>query len=48
MRGFRRFANRFLVPNGGIIELRAAGNGDTVLLGGSTTHLPVALAQRPR
>jgi broad specificity phosphatase PhoE len=48
MRSFRRFADRFLVPNAGIMELRRAGNGDIALLGGPTTHLPAALARRPR
>ena len=48
MRSFRRFADRFLIPNAGIMELRRAGNGDIALLGGPTTHLPAALARRPR
>jgi broad specificity phosphatase PhoE len=48
MRSFRRFANRYLIPNAGIIELRQAGHDTPVLLGGSTIHLPVALTPRPR
>jgi 2,3-bisphosphoglycerate-dependent phosphoglycerate mutase len=48
MRGFRDFANRYLIPNAGVVELRQAGNGAPALLGGSTLHLPAALAPRPR
>ena len=48
MRGFRSFANRYLIPNAGVVELRHAGSGAPALLGGSTIHLPVALAPRPR
>ena len=48
MRSFRGFANRYLIPNAGVVELRHAGNGATTLLGGSTLHLPAALAPRPR
>ena len=48
MRSFRGFANRYLIPNAGVIELRHDGNHAPALLGGSTIHLPAALAQRPR
>lgn len=48
MRSFRGFANRYLIPNAGVVELRQAGNGAPALLGGSTLHLPAALAPRPR
>ncbi len=48
MRSFRHFANHYLIPNAGIIELRQAGHDAPVLLGGSTIHLPAPLAQRPR
>jgi 2,3-bisphosphoglycerate-dependent phosphoglycerate mutase len=48
MRGFRGFANRYLVPNAGVVELRRAGNDAVALLGGSTIHLPEVLAPRPR
>ena len=48
MRSFRGFANRYLIPNAGVVELRHAGNGAPALLGGSTLHLPAALAPRPR
>ena len=48
MRGFRRFADRYLIPNAGIVELRQAGRGTPVLLGGSTIYLPAALTPRPR
>jgi broad specificity phosphatase PhoE len=48
MRSFRRFANRYLIPNAGIVELRCTGSGAPELLGGSTIHLPAALAQRSR
>ena len=48
MRRFRGFANRYLIPNAGVLELRQAGNDTPALLGGSTIHLPAALAQRPR
>ena len=48
MRSFRGFANRYLIPNAGVIELRHADNGTPALLGGSTIHLSAALAQRPR
>jgi broad specificity phosphatase PhoE len=48
MRSFRGFANRYLIPNAGVIELRHAGQDRPALLGGSTIHLPAALAQRPR
>jgi 2,3-bisphosphoglycerate-dependent phosphoglycerate mutase len=44
MRSFRRFANRYLIPNGAITELRGV-DGVHRLLGGSTAHLPSALAQ---
>ncbi len=48
MRSFRNFADRYLIPNAGVVELRHAGNGAPVLLGGATIHLPAALAPRPR
>lgn len=48
MRRFRGFADRYLIPNAGVVELRRDGNGPPALLGGSTIHLPAALAQRPR
>jgi broad specificity phosphatase PhoE len=48
MRSFRNFANRYLIPNAGVVELRHADNGAPALLGGSTIHLPAALAPRPR
>ena len=48
MRSFRRFANHYLIPNTGVIELRQAGHDAPALLGGSTIHLPAALTPRPR
>jgi probable phosphoglycerate mutase len=48
MRSFRSFADRYLIPNAGVVELRHAGTGAPALLGGSTIHLPAALAPRPR
>ena len=48
MRSFRRFANHYLIPNAGVIELRQAGHDAPALLGGSTIHLPAALTPRPR
>jgi len=48
MRSFRGFANRYLIPNAGVVELRHAGDGAPAVLGGSTLHLPAALAPRPR
>jgi len=48
MRSFRYFANRYLIPNADVVELRHAGNGAPALLGGSTIHLPAALVPRPR
>jgi broad specificity phosphatase PhoE len=48
MRSFRGFANRYLIPNAGVIELRHDGNDALTLLGGSAIHLPAPLAQRPR
>lgn len=48
MRGFRSFADRYLVPNAGVVELRQAGNGAPALLGASTIHLPAAQSPRPR
>jgi broad specificity phosphatase PhoE len=48
MRAFRRFANHYLIPNAGVTELCLDGHDAPVLLGGSTIHLPAALAQRPR
>ena len=48
MRRFRSFASRYLVANGSIVELRYADHGAPVLEGGSTIHLPAALAQRAR
>jgi len=43
MRSFRRFADRFLVPNASVIELRHA-DGGTVQVTGCTIHLPAAPA----
>lgn len=48
MRSFRRFADRYLIPNAGVIELRQAGHDVPALLGGATIHLPATLAQRSR
>jgi 2,3-bisphosphoglycerate-dependent phosphoglycerate mutase len=48
MRGFRRFANRYLVPNAGVIELRCSSHDPPELLGGSAIHLPASLAPRSR
>ena len=48
MRSFRGFANRYLIPNAGVIVPRHDGNHAPALLGSSTIHLPPALAQRPR
>ena len=48
MRRFRRFANHYLIPNAGVIELRQAHNDAPALLGGFTIHLPTALTPRPR
>ncbi|MGD0700928.1 MAG: histidine phosphatase family protein [Trebonia sp.] len=48
MRSFRAFADHYLVPNAGVVELRHAGNDAPALLGGSTLHLPASLAPRPR
>jgi hypothetical protein len=48
MRSFRRFANHYLIPNAGVIELRQADHDAPALLGGSTIHLPAALTPRPR
>jgi 2,3-bisphosphoglycerate-dependent phosphoglycerate mutase len=48
MRSFRHFADRYHIPNAGIVELRCTGRDAPELLGGSTIHLPAALAQRPR
>jgi probable phosphoglycerate mutase len=48
MRSFRRFANHYLIPNTGVIELRQADNTAPALLGGSTIHLPAALTPRSR
>jgi probable phosphoglycerate mutase len=48
MRSFRRFADRYLIPNAGIVELRVAGHDTPVLLGGSAVHLPAAMTPRPR
>ena len=47
MRDFRSFALSYLIPNGSVVELRAAGRDAPVLLGGSTIHLPAALAGNP-
>jgi broad specificity phosphatase PhoE len=47
MRGFRSFADRYLIPNGGVVELRQAGHGAPALLAASTIHLPDAQAPRP-
>ena len=46
MRSFRRFANHYLIPNAGVIELRQADNDAPALLGGSTIHLPAASGGR--
>ena len=46
MRSFRSFADRYLIPNVGVIELRHVGNDAPALMGGSTIHLPSALAHR--
>jgi hypothetical protein len=48
MRSFREFASRFLIPNAGVLELRHADGDAPALMGGSTIHLPAALAQRQR
>jgi hypothetical protein len=48
MRSFRRFANLYLIPNVGVIELRHTPGNPPALLGGSTIHLPAALSPRPR
>ncbi len=48
MRSFREFANHYLIPNAGVVELRHVGNDSPALLGGCTIHLPAALAPRPR
>jgi probable phosphoglycerate mutase len=48
MRSFRRFANRYLIPNAGVIELRQAGHDAVALLGAATIHLPGPLTPRPR
>jgi probable phosphoglycerate mutase len=48
MRSFRGFADRYLIPNAGVIELRRDGGNAPALLGGTTIHLPAALARRPR
>jgi probable phosphoglycerate mutase len=47
MRNFRSFAHSYLIPNGSIVELSAAGHDTSVLLGGGTIHLPAALAEHP-
>ena len=44
MRGFRRFADRYLIPNAGVIELRCAGRGAPDLMGACAIHLPGAHA----
>lgn len=48
MRSFRRFANRYLIPNAGVVELRCTAHDAPALLGGCTIHLPTTLAPRPR
>lgn len=48
MCSFRGFADRYLIPNAGVIELRQAAHDDPVLLSGSTIHLSAALTPRPR
>ena len=48
MRSFRRFADRYPVPNAGVMELRRTGSGAPALLGASTLHLPAALANPRR
>jgi 2,3-bisphosphoglycerate-dependent phosphoglycerate mutase len=47
MRNFRSFAQTYLIPNGSVVELRTNCCGRPVLLGGSTFHLPAALAEHP-
>ena len=42
MRGFRRFADRYLIPNVGVIELRCAGREAPALMGACAMHLPGA------
>jgi broad specificity phosphatase PhoE len=44
MRGFRRFADRYLIPNAGVIELRCAGHEAPALMGACAIHLPGAHA----
>jgi probable phosphoglycerate mutase len=44
MRGFRRFADRYLIPNTGVIELRCAGREAPALMGACAIHLPGAHA----
>ncbi len=44
MRGFRRFADRYLIPNAGVIELRCAGDEAPALMGACAVHLPGAHA----
>ena len=44
MRAFRRFADRYLVPNTGVIELRCAGREAPALMGACAMHLPGAHA----
>ncbi len=44
MRGFRRFADRYLIPNAGVIELRCAGREPPALMGACAMHLPGAHA----
>jgi probable phosphoglycerate mutase len=45
MRNFHSFADRYLIPNGGVAELRYTGPDTPRLLGASTMHLPADLAQ---
>jgi len=48
MRSFRRFANLYHIPNAGVVELRCTCHDAPALLGGSTIHLPTALAPGSR
>jgi probable phosphoglycerate mutase len=48
MRDFRAFVGAFVIPNGGVVELRRVRQdaaSRTVLSGGSTLHLSAALAE---
>jgi hypothetical protein len=43
MRSFRGFADRYLIPNVGVTELRHVGHDAPALFGGSTIFMPGAL-----